>query len=280
MCFTGQDAQERVWIHCFNTDNLEKWTQYSFINEQNKLLFWAGSQSCWIRRVQPVLSYHDIVCCVLTRHRFAGVTGLSSMRVFCLKHKAPVSFSYFLDFLVQHPEELLLALRGVDAPVCMRPAGQIRDGGRKPCWAASNMTQLTESSRWNRLHPRVGLYPAVHFFPAGGTKVKIHLLIMKKAIRDAREARTVLSEPSTPPSSTLRYLTFSTPFILYSSVTERERSAPVSARAAAHLPLRSTRSRPLWWEQLFCYSEKGLCAPDFSQDEAEWPPSQSSMFRW
>lgn len=124
------------------------------------------------------------------------------------------------------------------------------------------MTPLTESSRWNRLHPRVGLYRAVHFFPAGETTVKNPPLdyekIHERRERGAREARTVLSEPSTPPSSALRYLTFSTPFILYSSVTERERSAPVSARAAARLTLGSTRSRPLWSEQLFCFTERSV----------------------
>lgn len=76
---------------------------------------------------------------------------------------------------------------------------------------------------------------------------------MKKAIRDAREARTVLSEPSTPPSSALRYLTFSTPFILYSSVTERERSAPVSARAAARLSEVDPLASPLIRAALLLY---------------------------
>ena len=43
------------------------------------------------------------------------------------KYKSAV-VSYLLDFLVQHPEELLLALRGVDAPACRRgsTAGQRR----------------------------------------------------------------------------------------------------------------------------------------------------------
>lgn len=73
-------------------------------------------------------------------------------------------------------------------------------------------------------------------FPEEGTfllqeklKSKLHLLITNKPTKHAVsvqlerwERHTVLSEPSTPPSSALRYLTFSTPFVLYSSVTEGE----------------------------------------------------------
>lgn len=112
---------------------------------------------------------------------------------------------------------------------------------------------------------------------------------MKRAIRDAREARTVLSEPSTPPSSALRYLTFSTPFILYSSVTERERSAPVSARAAARLsevdPLASPLIRAallLYWEFRTQKSDYVLPISHKTRPSCLRPGSRSqcSMFRW
>lgn len=69
------------------------------------------------------------------------------------------------------------------------------------------------------------------------------------------ESRTVLSWPSTPPSSPLMYLTFSTPFILYSSVTEWETERSTSPlintrqRTPAAGSQRTTHSPPLWWAQ-------------------------------
>lgn len=55
------------------------------------------------------------------------------------------------------------------------------------------------------------------------TGISLIILITNHTVWDER--LTVLSWPSPPPSSPLRYLTFCNPFVLYSSVTERAAAA-------------------------------------------------------
>lgn len=77
---------------------------------------------------------------------------LHSAKRFCSKKKKQNSavVSYLLDFLVQHPEELLLALRRVDAPAGTKDssrAGQ-RRGRRKPAGQLYNRRNLQYLPVW------------------------------------------------------------------------------------------------------------------------------------
>lgn len=109
------------------------------------------------------------------------------------KYKSAV-VSYLLDFLVQHPEELLLALRGVDAPACRRgsTAGQRRREKTLLCSFGTAETHsifpLEPASSEGGSWPRKALFSC-------RIKSTFHFLITEKptktcsecSIKDARE---------------------------------------------------------------------------------------------
>lgn len=134
-----------------------------------------------------------------------------------------------------------------------KESSRVRDGGEESllasCGTAQNLQYLPVGT---------GFIRGLVFTEEGALllqeklKSQFHLLITNKrhqrcsesSVRDARETPTVLSEPSTAPSSALRYLTFSTPFILYSSVAEGE-EPPVNAVHPHPPPPHPGQSQPV-----------------------------------
>lgn len=198
-----------------------------------------------------------------------------SSQVFCAKQKSSAVISYFLDFLVQHPEELLLTLRGVDAPAGKRCSGA---GQRQREKSFRNSRNLQNLPVWTGFIQELVFTKECTFFLEEKVKSKSHLLITKKTIKCAVHVLLVMWEGRAPCCLShpllphLRWGTWFSP--LLSSCThlwERERSAtPVNARRAAHLTQRTTCSRPRWWEQLYWFWE-------FSAQQSDYASSQPRL---
>lgn len=120
------------------------------------------------------MRYHDVIRRVLARYSFAAaVMGLTSIMSLRLSDGAS-SFPppHLLDLFIQHPEELLLALRGVDAPVGddrsrLEAGKRVTMKRREEEDDDEATSRLTESShfRLTLVHPGVGLYQGEHFSP-------------------------------------------------------------------------------------------------------------------